>query len=324
MANGFFSIFASKAPDLPLKIVFMGTPEFAVPSVEMLHAAGYSIVGVITATDKHGGRGRSTLLESAVKKRARELGLRILQPPNLKAPAFLETLRSLGADLQVVVAFRMLPEIVWNMPPRGTINLHGSLLPAYRGAAPINWAIIRGETVTGVTTFQLSHEIDTGDILLQHTMAIGPDETAGEVHDRMMVLGAETVLATVRGLEAGTLVPVPQDHTKASPAPKLTHEMCRIAFDQPAAAVHNFIRGLSPYPTAWTILDEKQLNVIRSEPGQWDASPGQIRTHGNTMLEVSCAAGSIKFLEVQLQGKRRMEITEFLRGYTIRTKVLGY
>ena len=197
---------------MSLRIVFMGTPDFAVPSLAGLIEAGHDIVGVITSTDKMGGRGKNRLLESAVKKFAISKNLNVLQPRNLKAPEFVEELRSLNADLQVVVAFRMLPVVVWDMPPMGTLNLHGSLLPKYRGAAPINWAVINGETETGVTTFLLKHEIDTGDVLMQRSLPIGPNDTAGKVHDSMMILGAQVVVETVSGLEAGTIKPMPPIH----------------------------------------------------------------------------------------------------------------
>ena len=309
---------------MPLRIVFMGTPDFAVPSLHALVEAGFPIVGVITATDKPGGRGGKQVLESAVKQYARGHGLRILQPPNLKDPAFTETLRSLNADLQVVVAFRMLPEVVWNMPPMGTINLHGSLLPAYRGAAPINWAIIKGETQTGVTTFQLRHEIDTGNILMQRALPIGPDDTAGYIHDRMMDLGAQVVLETVRGIERGILEPVPQSDQAASQAPKLRHETCEIQFSQDVHLVHNFIRGLSPYPTAWTTLDGLQLNIYRSVIID-TTSTGKAGTilDSSATLDVACSQGIIRMTEVQLAGKKRMEARDFLNGYQFQSRVLG-
>ncbi|HEY1112185.1 MAG TPA: methionyl-tRNA formyltransferase, partial [Chitinophagaceae bacterium] len=233
-----------------LRIVFMGTPEFAVASLDALVNAGCTIVGVITAPDKPAGRGMK-LQESAVKKYAEEKGLHVLQPEKLRNPKFLEELRDLRADLQIVVAFRMLPEAVWNMPPMGTINVHGSLLPQYRGAAPINWAIINGEKETGVTTFKLKHEIDTGDILLQDRIPIGENDTAGEVHDRMKEVGARLLVRTVQGLADGSLKEVPQLSVVASEAdirhaPKIFTDTCRIDWSQPAANIHNLIRGLSP------------------------------------------------------------------------------
>lgn len=301
-----------------MRIVFMGTPEFAVPSLEILLQHGYEIPAVVTAADKPGGR--SGILESAVKKFALTHGLRVLQPEKLKNPVFLEELRALRADLQVVVAFRMLPEAVWNMPPLGTLNLHGSLLPKYRGAAPINWAIINGETETGVTTFLLRHEIDTGDILFQEKLPIGENDTAGEVHDRMMLLGAQLVLCTVQAIERGEARPLPQSDTEATHAPKIFTETCRIDFAQPTARVHNFIRGLSPYPGAWTTLDGKTLKILRTlkaAPAGDMPPPGQFVSDGKSYLKICTLDGSVEVLEVQLEGKRRMTVRDFLNGYRI-------
>ena len=312
-----------KTIHMALRIVFMGTPEFAVPTLDALRKAGHEIVGVITATDKLGGRGKNKLLESAVKKYAVEHGLYVMQPKNLKAPEFVEELRSRKADLQVVVAFRMLPVVVWDMPPMGTLNLHGSLLPKYRGAAPINWAVINGETETGVTTFLLKHEIDTGDLLLQEHIPIGPNDTAGDVHDRMMHSGADVVVRTVEGLENGTIKASPQDESLVSKAPKIFHEMCRVDFDQPARVVHNFIRGLSPFPGAWTTVDGKSLKLLRSEIGKMAGEPGQICITENKYLDICCRGGSVRVHELQLEGKRRMKTPDFLNGYTIESKEAG-
>lgn len=301
-----------------MRIVFMGTPEFAVPSLEILLQHGYDIPAVITAADKPGGR--SGLQESAVKKFALSHGLRVLQPEKLKNPEFLEELRALRADLQVVVAFRMLPEVVWNMPPLGTLNLHGSLLPKYRGAAPINWAIINGETETGVTTFLLRHEIDTGDVLFQEKIPIGENDTAGEVHDRMMVLGAQVVLRTVQAIERGEVRPLPQSDAEATHAPKIFTETCRIDFTQPTARVHNFIRGLSPYPGAWTMLDGKTLKILqtlKTGPGAVALPPGQFVSDGKNYLKISTLDGFVEVLELQMEGKRRMNVKDFLNGYKI-------
>jgi len=332
------------------RIVFMGTPEFAVASLDALVEAGFPIVGVITAPDKPAGRGMQ-LTESAVKKYAKEKGLRILQPEKLKNPQFLEELRSLGADLQIVVAFRMLPELVWNMPPQGTINLHGSLLPQYRGAAPINWAVINGERETGVTTFKLQHDIDTGNILLQEAFPIGEQETAGEVHDRMKVIGARLLVRTIRELEAGTLKEIPQaqlpsaysgtpatsaTHPPESPsapelkhAPKLFTETGKIDWNRPVSEIHNLIRGLSPFPGAYTYLDGKLLKIYRagkeietplappgeSSPAASHLAPGQYATDKKTYLKFACPDGMIALEEIQLEGKKRMKIDDFLRGY---------
>lgn len=302
---------------MSLKIIFMGTPEFAVPSLDILVKNGYEIAGVITATDKMGGRGKKQLLESAVKKYAKEHQFRILQPKNLKDPAFLEELRSLGADLQVVVAFRMLPEAVWDMPPKGTFNLHGSLLPKYRGAAPINWAVINGEKETGVTTFFIQHKIDTGDILLQKSMPIGENETAGDVHDRMMHLGAEAVLETVQMIESGKYELQTQDDSLATKAPKIFHETCEINFNQPTEEVHNFIRGLSPYPAAWTTLRELNLKIFQTtkEITQNDFPPGRFFSDHKKWLKISTQDGFIQVHELQLEGRKRMNVVDFLNGY---------
>ncbi len=237
-----------------MRIIFMGTPDFAVPSLDILVKSGHEVVAVVTSTDKLGGRGGKQILQSPIKKYAEANIIPVLQPPNLKSPAFIEELKSYNADLQVVVAFRMLPELVWSMPKLGTFNLHGSLLPKYRGAAPINWAVINGETETGVTTFFIKHEIDTGDLLFQEAIPIGENETAGEVHDRMMLVGADLVLKTVNAIQNDKYKLSKQDESKVCKAPKIYHETCEIDFNQPVKKVHDFIRGLSPYPGAWTLI----------------------------------------------------------------------
>ena len=305
-----------------LRIVFMGTPEFAVASLDALVKAGCTIVGVITAPDKPAGRGME-IQQSAVKKYAVENNLHILQPEKLKNPEFLEELRSLKADLQIVVAFRMLPEAVWNMPPMGSVNLHGSLLPQYRGAAPINWAVINGEKETGVTTFRLKHEIDTGDILLQQRFPIGENETAGEVHDKMKDIGAQLLVKTIRGLAEGTIQELPQDpgpgirDQKIRHAPKLFTETCRIDFYKKTAEVHDLIRGLSPFPGAFTSFNGKTLKIYRTvkEPGTTSSSPGNFETDKRTFLKFACADGYVQVKELQLEGKKKMAIADFLRGY---------
>ncbi len=299
----------------------MGTPEFAVPSLEILLENGYDVVGVVTAPDKPGGR--QGMMQSAVKQFAEAKGLNILQPEKLKNPDFINALQELRADLQIVVAFRMLPEIVWSMPPMGTMNLHGSLLPKYRGAAPINWAVIRGESETGLTTFLLKHEIDTGDLLFQEKVPIGPDETAGELHDRMMQIGAKLVLKSVKALELGATQPMPQADVEATHAPKIFAETCRIDFNQPTVNVHNFIRGLSPYPGAWTTMDGKTLKLLRSSLDNHSMTPqadlsiqiGQFFTDGKNTLQYRTSDGFISILELQLEGKRRMSVKDFLNGY---------
>ena len=306
----------------------MGTPEFAVASLEALVKAGCNIVGVITAPDKPAGRGMK-MNESAVKKYAVENNLPVLQPEKLKDPGFLDTLKALDADLQIVVAFRMLPEVVWNMPKMGSVNLHGSLLPQYRGAAPINWAVINGEKETGVTTFKLKHEIDTGDILLQEHFPIEENETAGEVHDRMKEIGAEVLVKTVKGLADGSLKETPQekidnaqlakgnDENKLMHAPKIFTETCRIDFNKSTNEVHNLVRGLSPFPGAFTYLEGKMLKIYRSEKviGEGHAEPGTYHTDGKTFLKFACTDGYVLVKELQLEGKKRMSVDDFLRGF---------
>ncbi len=297
----------------------MGTPDFAVPSLEILLDNGFDVPAVVTAPDKPGGR--LGVQESAVKKFAVSRGLRVLQPEKLRNPDFLAELRGLQADLQVVVAFRMLPEVVWNMPPLGTMNLHGSLLPKYRGAAPINWAIIRGEAETGVTTFLLKHEIDTGDLLFQERIPIGPDETAGELHDRMMQIGAKLVLRSVQAIERGDYQPQPQPEVEATHAPKIFHETCHIDFARPTAEVHNFVRGLSPYPGAWTTFEGKNFKIFRTVNGGQQVAdgeqkpPGQFFSDGKNWLKISTLDGFVEVFELQIEGKRRMSVRDFLNGH---------
>jgi methionyl-tRNA formyltransferase len=295
----------------------MGTPEFAVPSLDLLYKAGYNIVGVITAPDKPAGRGMK-LSESEVKKYAVKNNLKILQPDKLKHPDFIEELRQLKADLQVVVAFRMLPEMVWKMPPLGTINLHASLLPQYRGAAPINWAIINGEKETGVTTFKLQQEIDTGNILLQEKIKINDNETAGTLHDKMKSIGAELLLKTVQQLQNGTL----QEHAQSYSsmlrlAPKIFSEDCKINWDQNVEDIFNFIRGLSPYPAAFTFLHGKKLKIFSAEKQQQTGlgSPGDYVTNNKSYLKFAAKDGYISIKELQSEGKKRMNVVDFLRGW---------
>lgn len=319
----------------------MGTPEFAVASLDALVKAGYNVVGVITAPDKPAGRGMK-LTESAVKKYATEHNLFVLQPEKLKNPTFLKELIGLRADLQIVVAFRMLPEAVWNMPKMGTVNVHGSLLPQYRGAAPINWAVINGEHETGVTTFKLKHEIDTGDILLQESFPIGEDETAGEVHDRMKEIGAQLLVKTVEGLVNGTLEEKPQvsmvnselsindsensnthspltiQHSPLKHAPKIFTDTCKIDFSKTVEDVHNLIRGLSPFPGAFTMFNGKMMKIYRSKKEATTNPPqetGAFETDGKTYLHFACSNGYIQVLELQLEGKKKMLVEDFLRGY---------
>lgn len=306
-----------------LRIVFLGTPDFAVESLDRLHREGYNIVSVVTATDKPAGRGHH-MLQSAVKKYAVEHNIPVLQPTNLKDPEFIEQLRSLDAQLFIVIAFRMLPEVVWSMPPLGTFNLHAALLPRYRGAAPINHAVMNGDKETGVTTFFLKHEIDTGDILRREKIEIGPDENVGSVHDRLMALGAELTLDTVEHIIAGDLKPIPQAEFEvteaASYAPKIFKDNCRIDWTWSARRIHNFVRGLSPYPAAWSELHSDssapiELKVYATAVSEKNSNeaPGTVSTEGGKMI-VACGQGSIEILELRPAGKRQMATADYLRG----------
>lgn len=298
------------------RIVFMGTPEFAVASLAALVEGGHEVVGVVTMPDKPVGRHGSVLQSSPVKQFALAHGLPVLQPEKLRAPAFLDALRAWEADLQVVVAFRMLPEVVWSMPPLGTFNLHASLLPQYRGAAPINWAIIHGETMTGVTTFLLDRQIDTGRILLQESTPITADDNAGTLHDRLMSMGAGMVCRTVDLLASGSASPVEQRPVGAlRAAPKLFRETCRIDWGQPVSCVRDFIRGLSPYPGAWTELGGGQLKVFEARAAEGGAgSVGQLVVREGELL-ARCADGWLRLTQVQASGKRRMDGATFVRGW---------
>ena len=297
----------------------MGTPEFAVPSLEILYNAGYDIVGVITSVDKYGGRGRKKLIESAVKKYALSKNLNILQPPNLKNPQFLEELKMLKADLQIVVAFRMLPVMVWDMPVLGTYNLHGSLLPKYRGAAPINWAIMNGETETGVTSFKLKHEIDTGSILLQKSVKIYDDDNATALHNRMMYEAADTVYQTVQQIEHNQIELKEHSDTEATHAPKLNKDNTRIDFNKTVIEVYNFIRCLSLYPCAWFNLDEKLTKVYEAEisENKINHTAGTIITDNKSTIHIACNDGYIALEQIQMSGKSKMKTKDFLNGYNI-------
>lgn len=304
----------------------MGTPDFAVASLDALIRSGKEVVAVVTAPDKPAGRGQK-LQQSAVKQYAVEHQLPVLQPVKLKDETFLEELRALKADLQVVVAFRMLPVVVWNMPPKGTINLHGSLLPQYRGAAPINWAIINGEKETGVTTFFLQHEIDTGNILFAEKVAIRDDETAGDVHDRLMLTGADLVVKTVTAIENNDYRERPQNEIldvagnppETKHAPKIFKETCLIDWNKPVSDVYNHIRGLSPYPAAFTHLDGKTLKIYSAvrDVVKPEVEAGQYVTDGKSFLKFACMDGYISLETIQLEGKKRIGIAEFLRGYRL-------
>lgn len=306
-----------------LRIVFLGTPDFAVESLRRLVEGGYNVVGVVTMPDKTAGRGHK-LLHSPVKEYALQQGLRLMQPVKLKDPDFLAELSSLHADLFIVIAFRMLPREVWEMPPLGTFNLHASLLPRYRGAAPINRAVMAGETVTGVTTFMLKHEIDTGDILRQESITIGSDECVGSVHDRLMMLGADLTIDTVNRIIDGSLTPMPQENLITAgeepiPAPKIFADDMTVRWNRPAIEIHNLVRGLSPYPAARTTLadgdtvsDMKIYGTRLTDTVSTD-TPGAIHIDGDRLL-VDTADRRIEILELQLAGKRRMPVADFLRG----------
>lgn len=311
-----------------MKIVFMGTPDFAVESLDILVKHKYNIVGVITAPDKPAGRGQQ-VQQSAVKQYAVANDLKVLQPEKLKDPEFLKELRSLNADLQIVVAFRMLPEIVWNMPRLGTFNLHGSLLPQYRGAAPINRAVMNGETETGVSTFFLQQEIDTGKIIFREPAPIGENETAGEIHDRLMKIGASLVLKTVQAIEQNNYPQVDQaefiDGSKEiKNAPKIFKEDCKVDWNQEMNAIHNQIRGLSPYPTAFTTLTAPsgQIYTVKLFVCEKEKTDGRhplksVVTDGKNYLKIAVKGGFIQLKELQLAGKKRMGIQEFLRGFPV-------
>ena len=304
----------------------MGTPEFAVPSLERLVEGGYAPVAVVTGPDKVRGRGRN-VSPTPVKEAAVRLGIEtVLQPESVKDSAFAEAVAALEPDVIVVVAFKILPEAVYTQARLGAFNLHGSLLPRYRGAAPINRAVMAGETETGVTTFFLKKKVDTGAMILQWSMPIGPDETAGEVHDRMMMLGADAVLETVRRIDAGPVETQTQDDSLATPAPKIFPDDCRIPWDQPAEAVHNHIRGLSPYPGAWTHHNqthhnqthhgEMLLKLYRTRRATGSGTPGAVIEAGSRLL-VACGEGAVEVVELQQQGRRRMDAAAFLNGYDL-------
>lgn len=311
-----------------LRIVYMGTPDFAVESLKALVEGGYNVVGVVTMPDKPIGRHGSVLQASPVKQYAMEKGLKVLQPVKLKDEIFVDELRSLKADLQIVVAFRMLPEVVWNMPRLGTFNLHASLLPQYRGAAPINWAVINGDTETGITTFFLQHEIDTGRVIQQVKVPISDTDNVGDVHDRLMMLGGQLVVETVDNIINGTVTSVEQDDMLANgevlrPAPKIFHDTCRIDWKgMNIKQIYDFIRGLSPYPAAWTELvnGDKVLSVkvFEAEKVPADSSQyekGAILTDGKSEVKVVAGGGFVKVKTLQIAGKKKMQTEEFLRGY---------
>ena len=299
-----------------LDIVFMGTPDFACASLKAIHESGHKVKMVITAPDRPAGRGKK-LRSSSVKLMAEDLKLPLLQPTNLKDPKFVAQLRNVKADLFVVVAFRMLPEVVWSMPPKGTINLHGSLLPDYRGAAPINWAILNGDSQTGVSTFFIEKEIDTGDVIQQESLPIGPDENAGDVHDRMMILGASTLVSTIDKIADGTAKGIDQAEFESSPkrpAPKIFKPDCEINWHQSAESVHNHVRGLSPYPTAWSMVSEHSFKVFKGRVGEMNLlNPGAYRIIDGRLF-MGTKTHDYEILDLQLAGKKRMSTDVFLRG----------
>jgi methionyl-tRNA formyltransferase len=300
-----------------LRIIYMGTPDFAVPSLDILVENGYNVVAVITAPDRPKGRGQQ-LATSPVKDAAVKHDIPVLQPTNLKAPEFIEELKSYKANLQIVVAFRMLPEMVWDMPEIGTFNLHASLLPQYRGAAPINWAIINGEKETGVSTFFLQHEIDTGKIIFQEKETIKADDTVGDLYKRLMQKGSGLVLKTVKAIAKGDYPQVDQnENQELKSAPKIFRDTCEINWNRPTNKVYDFVRGLSPYPAAWTTLNGKNLKIYISEPvvkNLTNKNSGEFASDGKTYLHFFTENGYLDIKELQLEGKKRMNIEEFLRG----------
>lgn len=312
-----------------LRIVYMGTPEFAVESLRCLVEGGYNVVGVVTMPDKPMGRHGSVLQASPVKQYAESKGLKVLQPVRLKDEGFVEELRSLRADLQIVVAFRMLPEVVWSMPPLGTFNLHASLLPQYRGAAPINWAVINGDTETGITTFFLQHEIDTGQIIQQVRVPIADTDNVGIVHDKLMMLGGQLVVETVDNILSGTVKAIPQEqfmkeNEELRPAPKIFKDTCRMDWSKPLKQVYDFVRGLSPYPAAWTELVQPDghrlvLKIYEAVkvPAMHALPHGSVHTDGKTFFHVAVEGGYLSLLTLQLAGKKRMGVADFLRGYRL-------
>ncbi|MCO5249618.1 MAG: methionyl-tRNA formyltransferase [Chitinophagales bacterium] len=298
-----------------LKIVFMGTPGFAVDSLDILVREGYDIRAVVTTPDKPAGRGQKLKI-SEVKDYAIKNDLPVLQPDKLRDEGFIQALKDTKADLFIVVAFRMLPEVVWSMPERGTFNLHASLLPQYRGAAPINWAIMNGEKQTGVTTFFIEHKIDTGDILFNQVVDIEPEDNASSLHDKLKKVGAKVVLKTVQSIESGNISPQKQPNIEALPAPKIFKEDCLLDFNQEVVRVHNKVRGLSEYPAAFAYIDDKVIKVFHTKIIDGNSSiPGTFKTDGKTFLSVKCADKSLEILSLQIEGKRRMSIEDFLRGY---------
>lgn len=306
-----------------LRIIYMGTPDFAVAPLKALIEDGFNVVGVITAPDKPAGRGQK-IMQSAVKQFADQHQIKTLQPTNLKNPDFIDELTSLNANFQIVVAFRMLPEIVWNMPEHGTMNLHASLLPKYRGAAPINWAIINGEKETGVSTFLLKHEIDTGDLLEQAKVEITPNMNAGELHDTLMEVGARLVVKSTTAIANGTTKPKPQENLELKAAPKIFKPDCKVNWNLPIDQIHNFIRGLSPYPAAWSIIQDKEngkkltfkIQEVNKECIEHNFTTGTILTDDKSAIKIAVPGGFIQMNKIQLEGKKAMEIKTLLNGFS--------
>ncbi len=310
-----------------MKIVFFGTPEFAATSLNVLIAEGFNVVGVVTAPDHMGGRGGKQLLQSEVKKLAIEKNLPVLQPEKLKNETFIQNLAVLNADIFVVVAFRMLPEIVWSMPPLGSYNLHGSLLPKYRGAAPIHWAVINGETETGVTVFKLKHDIDTGDILLQEKIPVLSNDTTGIVYERMQHVGAKTLVKALRLIQSGKYSFIRQNADLASHAPKIFHADAEINFDKDVEKVYNFIRGMNPFPGAWTIINQKECKILSAshEVDKEDIKlPGTIITDHKKWMKIKTQGGFIVVSELKMQGGKALKTNEYLAGNKLTTLFIGY
>lgn len=309
-----------------MKIVFFGTPEFAATSLNTLISEGFNVVGVVTAPDHMGGRGGKQLLQSEVKKLAVEKNLPVLQPEKLKNESFINNLVSLNADIFVVVAFRMLPEIVWSMPPLGSYNLHGSLLPKYRGAAPIHWAVINGETETGVTVFKLKHDIDTGDILLQEKIPVFPKDTTGNVYERMQHTGAKTLVNALRMIESGNYTFIKQDQNLVSHAPKIFHADAKINFDMDVEKVYNFIRGMNPFPGAWTVINQKECKILAVSleiNKEDDFEPGAIITDDKKTLKIKADGGFIIVSELKMQGGKALKTSEYLAGNKVTSLFVG-
>jgi methionyl-tRNA formyltransferase len=300
-----------------MRIVFMGTPDFAVPSLRLLHEAGHEIAAVVTAPDRRRGRGQK-LSYTPVKQYAVDHAIPVLQPESLKDPGFAAALRECAADCFFIVAFRILPEDIFRIPPRGSVNLHASLLPKYRGAAPINWALIRGERESGVTTFFLKRKVDTGGVILQEHVSLHENMTAGQLHDMLADVGANVLVRTAQMIADGTAEALPQDDAQATPAPKIFRDTCKIDWTLPARAVHDHIRGLSPYPAAWTTLDGTQMQILITRVAEEDSSgtPGRI-TNDADVLRVQCGRGSLHAYEIKPEGRRRMTVAEYLRGHQI-------